>query len=134
MTPKPTPRSGSMRVPTTINLQYEEEAQTAIEEESSTAAVAQTSSRLIIYVNGKARDTSNIHPQMTLLTYLRENLGLTGSKLGCGEGGCGACTVMVSRLEGDGPVRHLSVNACLMPVCACHCSHVTTVEGVYIHD
>ena len=38
-------------------------------------------------------------PGMTLLTYLRRRLGLCGTKLGCGEGGCGACTVMVSDIQ-----------------------------------
>ena len=36
-------------------------------------------------------------PEMTLLSYLRSTLGLCGTKLGCGEGGCGACTVMLSQ-------------------------------------
>lgn len=63
---------------------------------------------------------------MTLLTFLREVLGLTGSKLGCAEGGCGACTVMISKSADD----HFSANACLMPVLAADMCHVTTVEGV----
>ncbi len=68
-------------------------------------------------------------PEMTLLTYLRTVLGLCGTKLGCGEGGCGACTVMVSRYDGE-QVSHLSVNACLMPAVAVHGMSVTTVEGI----
>uniref|UniRef100_A0A7S2YF81 Xanthine dehydrogenase n=1 Tax=Entomoneis paludosa TaxID=265537 RepID=A0A7S2YF81_9STRA len=68
---------------------------------------------------------------MTLLSYLRTVMGLTGSKLGCAEGGCGACTVLVShRVPGTQDIRHASVNACLMPVLAAHECHVTTVEGV----
>lgn len=54
--------------------------------------------------------------------------GLTGSKLGCGEGGCGACTVMVSSLEENGVV-HMAVNACLYPLYAAEGKHVVTVEG-----
>lgn len=70
-------------------------------------------------------------PGATLLTYLRENLRLCGTKLGCGEGGCGACTVMLSRVDRDsGLVEHLAVNACLTPVCAVHGLAVTTVEGI----
>ncbi|XP_014677287.1 PREDICTED: xanthine dehydrogenase/oxidase-like, partial [Priapulus caudatus] len=56
---------------------------------------------------------------------------LTGSKLGCGEGGCGACTVMLSRYDRTKDrIEHYSVNACLTPVCAVHGMAVTTVEGI----
>uniref|UniRef100_A0A673BTV6 Xanthine dehydrogenase n=1 Tax=Sphaeramia orbicularis TaxID=375764 RepID=A0A673BTV6_9TELE len=47
--------------------------------------------------------------------------------MGCAEGGCGACTVMLSRLKGD---HHYSVNACLAPLCSLHLVAVTTVEGI----
>ena len=57
-------------------------------------------------------------------------MGLTGSKLGCGEGGCGACTVMLSSCGAAGHVTHASVNACLMPLCAVDGMAVTTVEGI----
>mmetsp|Transcript_20882 Transcript_20882/g.48487 ORF Transcript_20882/g.48487 Transcript_20882/m.48487 type:complete len:536 (+) Transcript_20882:319-1926(+) len=70
-------------------------------------------------------------PNMTLLTFLRTVMGLTGSKLGCAEGGCGACTVLLSQwMPEQNEIRHASVNACLMPVLAAHECHVTTVEGV----
>lgn len=54
--------------------------------------------------------------------------GLTGTKLGCGEGGCGACTVMVSHWDGA-KIVHRSVNACLCPLYAVDGMHVVTVEG-----
>jgi len=71
-------------------------------------------------------------PETTLLEYLRRGLGLTGAKLGCGEGGCGACTVMVSGLDvgGSGELVHRSVNACLAPLCSVESMVVTTVEGI----
>jgi carbon-monoxide dehydrogenase small subunit len=56
-----------------------------------------------------------------LLDVLREDLGLTGTKEGCGEGECGACTVLV-----DGAV----VDSCLVPVCQVEDSEVRTVEGL----
>uniref|UniRef100_A0A8C8A1D0 xanthine dehydrogenase n=1 Tax=Oryzias sinensis TaxID=183150 RepID=A0A8C8A1D0_9TELE len=68
---------------------------------------------------------------MTLLTYLRRKLGLTGTKLGCAEGGCGACTVMLSRYQPhSGELLHLAVNACLAPLCSLHMQAVTTIEGI----
>ena|SRR5919205_146343 len=60
-------------------------------------------------------------PMKRLLDVLREDLRLTGTKEGCGEGECGACSVIV-----DGKV----VNACLIPVCQAHLSEITTVEGL----
>ena len=70
-------------------------------------------------------------PNQTLLAFLREVMQLTGSKLGCAEGGCGACTVMISRYDPQSEkVVHYSVNACLMPVLAADGCHVTTIEGL----
>ena len=47
-------------------------------------------------VPGVKVEDAAARPEMTLLSYLRNTLGLCGTKLGCGEGGCGACTVMLS--------------------------------------
>ena len=56
---------------------------------------------------------------------------LTGTKLGCGEGGCGACTVMVSSYNREeDTVEHMAVNACLTPLCSMDGMVVTTVEGI----
>ncbi|CAK9019480.1 unnamed protein product, partial [Durusdinium trenchii] len=85
--------------------------------------------QLSFHVNGKAVKVEDAQPHQTLLWFLREKLGLTGTKLGCGEGGCGACTVTVSQFE-DNRVVHRAVNACLAPLCSVDGCQVTTVEGL----
>lgn len=83
---------------------------------------------MLLFVNGRKLELEDVQPEVTLLAFLR-SIGLTGSKLGCGEGGCGACTVMVSSVE-DGRVVHRSVNACLAPLASVDSCAVTTVEGI----
>jgi aerobic-type carbon monoxide dehydrogenase small subunit (CoxS/CutS family) len=73
-----------------------------------------------VVVNGKARNVA-AHPMKRLLDVLREDCGLTGTKEGCGEGECGACTVLV-----DGA----PVNSCLVPLAQVRGSRVTTIEGL----
>ncbi|KAJ3642697.1 hypothetical protein Zmor_025458 [Zophobas morio] len=90
-----------------------------------------TSSVLVFFVNGKKVVDHQIDPEWTLLFYLRNKLRLCGTKSGCGEGGCGACTVMVSKYDRTNQkIIHLPVNACLAPICSMHGLAVTTVEGI----
>ncbi|XP_040827889.1 aldehyde oxidase 2 [Ochotona curzoniae] len=88
---------------------------------------------LVFFVNGRKVKERNADPEVTLLTFLRKNwiLCLTGTKYACGTGGCGACTVMVSEHDPiTKKIRHISVTACLVPICSLHGAAVTTVEGV----
>jgi aerobic-type carbon monoxide dehydrogenase small subunit (CoxS/CutS family) len=73
-----------------------------------------------LIVNGKTR-TVRSHPLTRLLDVLREEYSLTGTKEGCGEGECGACTVLV-----DGE----AVNSCLVPVAQVQGRRITTIEGL----
>ncbi|KAI1611767.1 xanthine dehydrogenase [Exophiala viscosa] len=82
------------------------------------------------YLNGTKVELDAVDPEITLLEYLR-GIGLTGTKLGCAEGGCGACTVVVSqRNPTTGKIYHASVNACLAPLVSVDGKHVVTIEGI----
>lgn len=62
---------------------------------------------------------------------MRETLHLTGTKEGCNEGGCGACTIMISKYDRDSNcIKHFAVVACLIPHCSVHGMALTTVEGI----
>ncbi len=71
-------------------------------------------------VNGRAHEAT-VEPRRSLADFLREDLGLTGTHVGCEHGVCGACTVL---LDGE-PVR-----ACLLLAVQCEGAEVTTVEGL----
>ena len=71
-------------------------------------------------LNGE-RVRVDAHPMTRLLDVLREHRGLTGTKEGCGEGECGACTVLVDRLP---------VNSCLVPLAQVADARVTTIEAL----
>jgi xanthine dehydrogenase YagT iron-sulfur-binding subunit len=75
---------------------------------------------VVLSVNGQEREL-RIEPRVSLLDALREHLGLTGSKKGCDQGTCGACTVWV-----DGR----RVLACLTLAVTCEGREVTTIEGL----
>ncbi|KAH6885767.1 molybdopterin binding aldehyde oxidase/xanthine dehydrogenase [Thelonectria olida] len=85
---------------------------------------------LRFYLNGTRVVLDEIDPEVTVLEYLR-GIGLTGTKLGCGEGGCGACTIVVSQFNPTTKeIYHASVNACLAPLVSLDGKHVITVEGI----
>jgi len=65
----------------------------------------------------------------SLLDFIRYDMGLTGTKTGCREGDCGACTVLVGTLTGD-RVTYSSAVSCLMPLVNAHGRHIVTVEGI----
>lgn len=74
-------------------------------------------------VNGEERSVE-VFPMARLLDVLREQLHLTGTKEGCGEGECGACTVVI-----DGRI----VNSCLVPAAQANGAEITTIEGVAVN-
>lgn len=76
--------------------------------------------KLDLTLNGEAHSVDS-HPMARLLDVLRDELGLTGTKEGCGEGECGACTVLI-----DGE----PVLSCLIPMIQCAGTEIETVEGI----
>jgi carbon-monoxide dehydrogenase small subunit len=71
-------------------------------------------------VNGKP-ETVRVYPMKRLLDVLRQELGLTGSKEGCGEGECGSCSVLLNGVL---------VNSCLIPALQAANTNITTIEGL----
>ena len=67
---------------------------------------------------------------MTLLNFIREVRGLKGTKSGCKEGDCGACTVLEGTLLDNDTVEYISVTSCLTPMANVNGKHIVTVEGV----
>ena len=80
-------------------------------------------------LNGEPIELGDVGPATTVLDYLREVRDLRGTKEGCGEGDCGACTVAVGRLEG-GEVRYRAVNACIQFLATLDGCSLLTVEGI----
>jgi len=78
---------------------------------------------MVLNINGKRHEVT-VDPDVDLLTVLRDYIGLTGSKYGCGEGACGACTVLVN----DKPSK-----SCITPVSSVAGKEVTTIEGLEIN-
>ncbi|MBX3170216.1 MAG: molybdopterin-dependent oxidoreductase [Candidatus Eremiobacteraeota bacterium] len=83
---------------------------------------------LTFLLNGQHVSLDNPDPCVLLSDYLHLR-GITGTKVACGQGGCGACTVMVSQ-QVDGKVVHRGVNACLKALCSLDGMTVTTTEGI----
>ncbi|RPA96259.1 hypothetical protein L873DRAFT_1829489 [Choiromyces venosus 120613-1] len=89
-----------------------------------------TSSSLHFYLSGMKITLTSVDPEVTLLDFIRSQQKLKGTKLGCGEGRYGACTVVVQDAQDGGRIEHLAVNACLVPVLSVEGKHVITVEAL----
>ena len=81
-------------------------------------------------LNNRIEQVSGLAGDTTLLNWLRQNRRLTGSKEGCGEGDCGACTVVVARRDAGGAMRWHPVNACIQFIGMLEGASVTTIEGI----
>src|SRR6202789_1315724 len=77
----------------------------------------------------ETRTLERVAPRTTLLDWLREEAGATGTKEGCGEGDCGACTIVLARNR-DGALSHEAVNACVLLLGQVDGAEVLTVEDL----
>lgn len=81
-------------------------------------------------LNGAWVEVRHVAPTLTLLRWLRDHRALTGTKEGCAEGDCGACTVAVAETSPEGRCRWRAVNSCLLLLPMLQGKHVVTIEGL----
>jgi len=82
-----------------------------------------------VTVNGARRRVENVPPETTLLQWLRDNR-LTGTKEGCAEGDCGACTVALVDSDANGRATYRAINSCIAPIAGFADREIVTVEGL----
>ena len=85
---------------------------------------------IICYINGERHELKGEHAFMTMADYLRYVRGLTGTKIVCAEGDCGACTTLVSRVVDGEFTPYVSVNSCIAKMYLYDKTHIITVEGL----
>ena len=85
--------------------------------------------RILLYINGQRHEIAGDAAFQTLSDYLRYGLSATGTKVVCAEGDCGACTVMLGRVQ-DGEMKYKPVNSCIQYLYQLDCTHAVTVEGL----
>ncbi len=88
--------------------------------------------RIKFFLNGQPVEYT-VRPDQTALDLIREGLGLTGTKEGCSEGDCGACTIALGSLKDKGIVYD-AVASCILPAVKLHKRHVITIEGLTPED
>jgi xanthine dehydrogenase small subunit len=81
-------------------------------------------------LDGEVVRVAGLSPQTTVLEYLREHLGRTGTKEGCAEGDCGACTVVTGELSGDDEIHWRPINACIRLLPTIDGKALVTVESL----
>nr|XP_043613751.1 abscisic-aldehyde oxidase-like isoform X2 [Erigeron canadensis] len=86
---------------------------------------------LVFAINGQRFEVSNVDPSTTLLHFLRSQSRFKSVKLGCGEGGCGACNVLLSKFDSNlNQVEDYTVSSCLTLLCSINGCSITTTEGL----
>ncbi|MCP4460996.1 MAG: 2Fe-2S iron-sulfur cluster binding domain-containing protein [Cytophagales bacterium] len=88
---------------------------------------------MVEFILNNERINSNKPTGSLLLDFVRHDKALTGTKIGCREGDCGACTVLIGELIDD-QMKYQQVTSCLTPISNVHGKHVVTVEGLNMED
>jgi xanthine dehydrogenase small subunit len=84
---------------------------------------------LLLYINGQRHEITAERAFQPLSTFLREELGLTGTKIVCAEGDCGSCTVLLGKPNGQA-IRYQPVCSCIQYLVQLDATHVITIEGL----
>ena len=92
-------------------------------------ATSVSTNQFTLTINGTTTRIKDLAPTTTLLAYLRQS-GYVGTKEGCGDGDCGACTVAIAGKDSHGQPQYQAVNSCLVPIGAVAGREVITAEGI----
>jgi xanthine dehydrogenase small subunit len=84
---------------------------------------------MIRFILNNKEQSTDLPPGMLLLDFVRYHKNLTGTKIGCREGDCGACTVLIGELKNE-EIKYRSYTSCLTPLGNIHGKHVVTIEGI----
>lgn len=84
---------------------------------------------LIRFILNEKEVITSLSPGMVLLDFIRYHQHLMGTKIGCREGDCGACTVLVGEMQNN-ELQYQSMTCCLMPIGNAHRKHIVTIEGI----
>src|SRR3954466_3842158 len=98
----------------------------AVDGDATAGMVIRMADTIRVTLNGMPAEIAGLSPMTTLLDWLRDHRGLKGTKEGCAEGDCGACTVVLERADG----RHEAMNAWLAMLGQMDGESIRTVEGL----
>ena len=86
---------------------------------------------ILVYINGERKEIRGQQAFLNLAEYLRSELQLTGTKIVCAEGDCGACTVLVAAVKSESnEFEYRPINACIALMHSLDCSHIISIEGL----
>ncbi|MBT4791199.1 MAG: hypothetical protein HON90_06480, partial [Halobacteriovoraceae bacterium] len=85
---------------------------------------------IILYINNELHEIDAKNSMLSVANYLRYKVNLTGTKIVCSEGDCGACTVILARFNGDRLGSYQTINSCISFIYLLDKCHIITVEGL----